>query len=199
MRLAKKLSSTNDSLKRAISRFNTHTRDEFEGTLYKLPHSIHWQNLVDLEEIELSTHPGVIPDVALLNSAVRTLQMRQRAEEEIRDVKEDMRRSADFYTAEYHLIHAHLSRIGSGSQSRYSKGCLNLLCHRLFKCEITLTLYSKMFHPYISYEYPACSLISSMHNEICTEDQDTTELEHISQSASEDSSESDSSSDEHCI
>ena len=61
MRLAKQIASTNDTLKQTISRFNIHPRNEFEGTLYKLPESLHWQNIVDMEELvhaELSTDAG---------------------------------------------------------------------------------------------------------------------------------------------
>ena len=53
--------------------------------------AINWQNIVDLEGIlcvDLSTRVGVTADAALLNKAVRALQMKQRAQEEIEIVKE---------------------------------------------------------------------------------------------------------------
>ena len=166
VRLAKQIASTTESLKRAISKFNTHSRDPFEGTLYKLPQTIHWKDLSDCEGVELRTQGGVAVDcdMPLLNSAVRTLQMKRRAQEEIEMVKEDMKRSADFYVAEHSLLHTHLSRIRGDAQTRYIKGCINLLCHRLLQCEIMLSTYSKTFQPHISYEYPACLLISDIHN-----------------------------------
>ena len=152
MRLAKQIASTNDTLKRTILRFNIHPRDEFEGTLYKLPESLHWQNTVDMEElvrVELSTDAGTTVEIAVLNRAVRALQLKQRAQEEIEIVKEDMRRSANFYTTEHALLHAHLNEI-----------------HRLLQCEITLAHFSTMFQPHISCAYPTYSLISSQPNPV---------------------------------
>ena len=143
--------------------------------------------------VDLSTRVGVTADAALLNKAVRALQMKQRAQEEIEMVKEDMKRSANFYTAEHSLLLAHLKIILSGPQTTYSKGCTNLLSHRLLQCEITLTLFSKMFQPYISYEYPMCSLISSIHDSSTL---DTANIDDESPSPlSEDSSDSESLSE----
>ena len=198
IRLAKQIASTNDTLKRTISRFNIQPRDEFEGTLYKLPQSLHWQSVVDMEElvrVELSTNVCATVDIALLNRAVRALQLKQRAQEEIEIVKEDMRRSADFYTAEYMLLHAHLNEIRSRAQTRYNKGCMNLLCHRLLHCEITLAHFSKIFQSHISYAYPTCSLISSLADPV---DVSTTPTDHnvAMLCSSEDSSESESSESE---
>ena len=99
---------------------------------------------------------------SVLNRAVRALQLKQRAQEEIEIVKEDMKRSANFYTTEHALLHAHLNEIHNGAQTRYNKGCMNLLCHGLLQCEITLAHFSTMFQPHISYAYPTYSLISSL-------------------------------------
>ena len=118
--------------------------------------------------------------------------MKKRAQEEIEMVKEEMKRSADFYVREHSLLHAHLSRIRGDTQSRYAKGCINLLHHRILHCEITLSIFSKTFQAHISYEYPTCSLISAVHN--CV-DSDTDDVEDLSLSSSEDSSDGDSSSD----
>ena len=65
--------------------------------------------------VELSTNAGTTVDIAVLNRAVRALQLKQRAQEEIEIVKEDMR-SSDFYTAEHTLLHAHLNEICSSAQ-----------------------------------------------------------------------------------
>ena len=107
----------------------------------------------DCEGVELRTQGGVAVDcdMPLLNSAVQTLQMKRRAQEEVEMVKEDMKRSADFYVAEHSLLHTHLSRIRGDAQTRYIKGCINLLCHCLLQCEIMLSTYSKTLQPHISY------------------------------------------------
>ena len=165
MRLAKQIASTTESIKRAISKFNNHSKDQFEGTLYILPQSLQWCDIVDLEEmanLELSSHSTVSVDTALLNRAVRILHMNHRAQEEIEMVKEDMKRTAEFYAAEHSLLHSHLDRICSGVQNVYNKGCLNLLSYRLIQCEFTLTHCAKAFVPHISFEFPSCSLIFSL-------------------------------------
>ena len=146
----------------------------------------------EILSVDLSTRVGVTADTALLNKADRAFQMKQRAQEEIEIVKEDMKRSANFYTAEHSLLLAHLKRILSAPQTTYSKGCTNLLSHHLLQCEITLTLFSKMFQPYISYEYPMCSLISSIHNSSTL---DTANVDDESPPLSEDSSDSESFSE----
>ena len=55
------------------------------------PQSLNWQNIVDLEgilSVDLSTRVGETADAAL-PKAVRALQMKQKAQEEIEIVKED--------------------------------------------------------------------------------------------------------------
>ena len=165
IRLAKQIASTTDSLKRAISRFNAHPRDEYEGTVYHLPQSLQWQDVLDSEgliSVELSTYHAEARDTNLINKAIRANNMKQRAEEEIEMVKEDMKRAAKFYCTEHLLLHSQIDALQI-VQTRYRNGCVNLLYHRLLQCECTLLQYSKNFEPYISFVYPPCSLISSMH------------------------------------
>lgn len=195
LRLAKQIASTTESIKRAISKFNNHSKDQFEGTLYNLPQSLQWCDIFDLEgmaNLELSSHSTVSVDTALLNRAVRILHMNHRAQEEIRMVKEDMKRTAEFYAAEHSLLHSHLDRIRSGIQSVYNKGCLNLLSHRLVQCEFTLTHCAKAFVPHISFEFPLCSLIFSLFDSTSIHT-DTISTEDISVSSNIVSSDSESS------
>ena len=81
IRLAKQISSTTDNLKKAISRFNAHTRNEYEGRVYHLPQSLQWQDVIDSEgliTIELSTYPGVVKDTNLISKAIRAYNMKQK-------------------------------------------------------------------------------------------------------------------------
>ena len=65
---------------------------------------------------------------------------------------------------------------------------MNLLCHRLLQCEITLAHFSTMLQPHISYAYPTYSLISSQPNPA---DVSTIPTDHdIAICSSEDSSDS---------
>ena len=177
-----------------MTKFNTHCKDPFEGTLYTLPQSLQWKDLSDCEGIELSTQGGVTvdKDISLLNNAVRMLQMKKRAQEEIEMVKEDMKRSVNFSVAEHSLLQAHLKRIRGGAETKYIRGCINLLYHRLLQCEITLSLYSKTFQPHISYEYPTSLVMSAEHDFV---DSNSDYSEDFPLSSSEDSLDSDSSSD----
>lgn len=147
-----------------------------------------------MEGIEHSTQAGATLDcdTPLLIRAVRVLQMKQRAEEEIEIVKEDMKRSADFHTAEHSLLCSHLNEMRSKTPTSYHKGCINLLCHRLLQCEITLNLYSKTFYTHISYEYPTNVLMLETQN---SADSNSENFEDLPLSSSEDTSESDSSSE----
>ena len=159
LRLVKQISSTTDSSKRAVSRYNSYPKDQFEDTLYKLPQTLQWQTVLHLEQIvnvELSTNVGVPADMASLTKTVRVLRMKQRAQE-VEILKEDMRRCIHFHTAEHSLLRVHLNRIHGDVQTTYSKGCLNLLYHRLLQCEIALNHYSKVFQLHISCNLPTCS------------------------------------------
>jgi len=121
--------------------FNSHPKDQFEDTLYKLPQTLQWQTVLDLEQIvnvELSTNIEVPADMASPTKAVRVLQMKQRAQEEVYILKEDMRRCINFHTAEHSLLRVCLNRIHGDVQITYSRCCLNLLYHRLLQCEIAL-------------------------------------------------------------
>ena len=101
IRLAKQISTTTENPKRAISRFNSHPTNEYEGAIYHLPRSLQWKKVTDTEglvAVELSTLPDVTIDTDLVNKAIRAYHMKQRAEEIVM-VKEDMERAAEFYTA----------------------------------------------------------------------------------------------------
>ena len=177
-----------------MAKFNTYSRDSFEGTLYTLPQSLQWKDLADCEGIELSTQGGeaVDRDISILNNAVRMLQMKKRAQEEIEMVKEDMKRSVDFSVAEHSLLQTHLKRIHGDEQTKYTRGCLNLLCHRILQCEITLSVFSKSFPPHVSCDYPRSLLLSAAQDFV---ESTSDSFEDSLLSSSEDSLESDSSSD----
>ena len=69
-----------------MTKFNTHCKDSFKGTLYTLPQSLQWKDLSNCEGIELSTQDGVRvdKDIFLLNNAVRMLQMKRERKKRLR-------------------------------------------------------------------------------------------------------------------
>ena len=166
IRLAKRISSTTDCLKRAIAKFNSQPRDKFEGQSYQLPQSLQWSDAVDLEgltAVELGALPGSTIDRNLLNKGIRAYHMKKRAEEEVNMAVDDMKNAAQFYTTEHTRLRYHIDELRGVAKTRYTNGCLNILYHRLFQCECTLNLYAQRFSSYFSFTYPTCSVIESLY------------------------------------
>lgn len=160
------MTSTNDSLKQALSRFNGHSKDQYEGVIYKLPHNLCWKDVVDLEgmiNLEISaTAQGC--DAELMARAARLMNMNERAKEEVEIVKQDMIRTATFYSQEHSLLTSYVEKLKCKPSTVYTRGCLTLLFHRLVLCEFTLAGCTKAFSPYISYSYPTSVTLSHFHS-----------------------------------
>ena len=99
-------------------------------------------------------------DTELIARAARLIHINERAQEEVVKVKQDMIRTATFYSQEHSLLNKYIDKLKCNISSAFTRGCLNLLFHRLVLCEFTLADCAKAFSPYISYSYPTCLTLS---------------------------------------
>ena len=125
------------------------TPDILEGTSYRLPERLNWELVANVEMLtSLEVHSIVTsPTMPTELSAkiARAVDMKKRAEEDLRILKEEICQIVDFYTREHSLIKQHIDHFlkSTDSLSCFKQGCLNLLYHRLLSCEITLTHFSR--------------------------------------------------------
>ena len=135
-RLAKQVTSTNTSLKQALSKFNNQPRDEDEEVLYNLPHTLLWKDVVDLQgmvNLEISAKAKGL-DTEQKVRAVWLHHMNEGAKEEVEKVKCDMMRTAEFYSREHSFLNKYSEKLKRGPSTTYTRGCLNLLFHHLVLC-----------------------------------------------------------------
>ena len=86
-------------------------------------------------------------DTELMARAARLMNMNERAKEEVEIVKQDMIRTATFYSQEHSLLTSYVEKLKCKPSTVYTRGCLNLLFHRLILCEFTLADCTKAFSP----------------------------------------------------
>lgn len=137
-RLAKNISSTTSTLKRAISQFNGMCQDILEGSTYTLPRHLSWENVTNFEELtslEVTSHATstTIP-IDLWVKVVRASEMKRRAIEEQIVVRNEMQIFEDSVKEEHSLIQRNIVQ-SNAHLSQFQQGCLNLLYHRLLFCE----------------------------------------------------------------
>ena len=166
IRLAKRISSSTDSLKRALIKFNSMAPDMLEGTAYHLPEKHNWELVSNVERLISLEVNSIISQTTvpteLSAKIVRIYDMKRRAEEEVEMLQEEMSRVVDFYTSEHSLLEQHIDSLMSMvSLSHFQRGCLNLLHHRLLSCEVSLTnfVHSVRYHHGIHLDLPQLRMI----------------------------------------
>ena len=86
-------------------------------------------------------------DTELMARAARLIHINERAQEVVK-VKQDMIRTATFYSQEHSLLNKYIEKLKCNISSAYTRGCLNLLFHWLVLCEFTLADCAKAFSPH---------------------------------------------------
>ena len=85
-RLAKRITTAHESLKKALNKYNKISADTYEGCLYNLPEVLTWESVSNMEEltlVEINSMAG--KSVVLMETflkAIRMFNMAKRAEEE---------------------------------------------------------------------------------------------------------------------
>ena len=155
-RLCKQITSTTSLLRRSINRFNGVVRDPFEGSSYLLPQTLSWESAADLdtlrtwEIVSRCPHSFSLP-AKTVRQLIDDLNLKNRAVEEIRLLKEEMLSVVDFYSEEHKSLQQQLVVCENQSdKSRYTQGCIILLKHRLLSCELMLKNAEMHFSSFIA-------------------------------------------------
>ena len=88
-----------------------------------------------------------------IRKAIDDLNLKARAEEEIELLKEEMSSTIEFYKAEHITLVEHIEACSIQlrmSESLYTKGCINLLKHRLLLCELMLQKAEQAFSSHLA-------------------------------------------------
>lgn len=168
-RLAKKITSTTSTLKRAISRFNGMLPDSLEGIAYELPRDLKWESVTNLEELSslevesLASKSTVTVPIELWVKVVRASNMMKRASEEEQMVNKEFASLENSMKAEHSILLQYVSTVtqSSSPNSLYQKGCINLLKRRLLLCEASLLSFAKSVTSYYTVNIPQLEILGS--------------------------------------
>ena len=149
VRLAKKITSSTSTLKRAISRF---TQDTLEGTVYYLPATLQWETITDMEELstlKISSFANAATEkipITVWSKVIRASSLVKRASEEEEMVVSELAMMNERLIDEHSLVLRNIQQKKTCTPSNYVQGCLNLLHERLLLCETALLCFSVKVH-----------------------------------------------------
>ena len=133
-------------------------------------------NVERLTSLEVSCIVGTtaVP-IELATKLTRAHDMKERAVEELKMVREEMTRVVDFYTSEHSLLRQHIDRLNAidSELSGFQSGCLNLLYHRLLSCEASLVNFSSSVDHNV--HLPELYLIGTNGSYVCSQYEDVIE------------------------
>lgn len=183
-RLAKKISSATSTLKRAVSKYNSMPPDSMEGNMYHLPRELNWENISNFEQLtslEVSTlvcNTTFIP-IDTQIKVMRALNMKQRAIEEQKMIKNEMATVVYSYKHEHSLLKKYIqdSVQSQATLTQFQRGCLSLLYNRLLFCESFLINLSNAFSVYHDVVLPEfillgpngmlCTSVTTLNHQTC--------------------------------